>query len=350
MPSSTGPSLPPPEFLDVEVHGDVPTIVSGRIVGIGHDGVVHSVVLSALRLASYRAQQLGTGTSVQNVLAFGGTILALSDDSPAHELSAELDAFRFVDLAGLGRVPAPFPKKDPITAELHLVAGAHDGTQSHTVVTADALTRSGRTIVDAPRRITDLALSCDKVAFVAPGFVGITPREGEARTTWIATNAPAPHPLHAHDAGETVVLLCLTPLLERWTLHAGTGTIVREVVDPTPRRFAHVTGAGVGGAPRWMWTTDDETIRRHDLVGSHDANHNVSPCVPGDFVLVPKTARRDETDGDWLVCLVHDPSGATTDLRVFDGADIAGAAVATVRIPRPIPHGLRCAWIPSVQH
>ena len=97
-----------------------------------------------------------------------------------------------------------------------------------------------------------------------------------------------------------------------------------------------------------MWTTGDETIGRHDLVDSRHAHHSLRPSQPGDFVVVPDAARPDHIDGGWFVGLVHDPSSTTTDLRVSDAADIT-EAVATVRIPRPIPHGLRCTWMPATQ-
>ncbi len=341
MPTSAGPSLPPPVHLDLEVHGSIPAGLSGQMVGIGPDGVVHSVVLSSAHGASYRTRRLLGEATVRNVLVFGGTILAFGDDSQAHELSADLDTCRLVDLAGQGRVLAPFPKHDPVTRDLHLVAQAVDGTQqSHVVVAASALTRSERPILDAPRLITDFALTADRVLFAASGFVGIAPRTGEARTTWIATNTPALHPFHARDAGDEVVLLALTPSLERWTLSAG--SVQREVLDPTPRRFAHLGDEGIHRAPRWVWTTGDDTLRRHDLVHSRHAHHSLRPYEVGDFAVVADAKR---PSGDWLVGFVRAPSGLTSDLRVIDAAHIDAPAVATIRVPRPFPHGLRCTWI-----
>ncbi len=52
-------------------------------------------------------------------------------------------------------------------------------TQAHVVVSAGALTRRSRPIVDTPNRITDLALTGDRVVFVADGFVGVMSRGGE---------------------------------------------------------------------------------------------------------------------------------------------------------------------------
>ena len=348
MASFNGSSLPPSESRDIDVRGSVPPGLSGRMLGIDRDGVVHSVVVTSELGASYQTQQLRAEATVDNVVVFGGTILAFSDDSHAHALSAALDTFRPVDLAGQSRLVAPFPKHDPVTRDLHLVARAHDGTQSHIIVTAGALIRSGRPIIDVPRRITDLALTADRVVFVAPGFVGIAPRTGEARATWIPTDAPAVRPVHAHDADDTVVLLALSPSLERWTLRWGAGSVEREMLDPTPRRFAHLSDDGANGAPRWLWTTGDETICRHDLVGSQEARHSLRPHVPGDFAVVSDAARPDDNNVRYLVGFVHDPASTTSDLRVTDAAHIGAPAAATVRIPRPIPHGLRWTWIPEI--
>ena len=117
------------------------------------------------------------------------------------------------------------------------------------------------------------------------------------------------------------------------------------MLDLTPRRFAHIGDAGVHGAPRSVWTTGGETIGRHDLIESRSIYHSLRPSRPDDFVVVADTARPDHPDGSWFVGLVHDPSGTTTDLRVIDVTDIT-ETIATIRIPRPVPHGLRCTWMP----
>lgn len=350
MPSPVSSSLPPPEHVDVTTRGSIPRGLSGCLVGIGHDQVVRSVLLRPGQTPSYQAQQLRTHTTLHNVLAFGGITLVLGDDSPAYELSAELDTFGVVDLAGQDRALAAFPKHDVATGELHLVAHTQDGTQSHVIVTAGALTRRRRPILHTPQRITDLALTSDSVVFVADGFVGITPREGDARTTWMVTEVADPHLVQAHDAGDAIVVLVLTPTLERWTLHAGARTVEREMLDPTPRRFAHLIDNAREGAPRWAWTTGDATIGRHDLVDSRHVHHAVAPGVPGDFVVVPDSGQPDDVGGGWLIGFVHRAAGSTTDLRVIDAADLTAPAVATVRIPHRIPPDLRCTWIPSAQH
>jgi carotenoid cleavage dioxygenase len=123
--------------------------------------------------------------------------------------------------------------------------------------------------------------------------------------------------------------------------------VQREVLDPTPRRFAHLNADSLDETPRFVWTTGDETIGHHDLADSGNLHRTLSPHVPGDHVFVADAARPGDADGGWLVGFVHHTTGATTELHVSDAADIAAPVIATVRIPRRIPHGLRCTWIPS---
>ncbi|MDP1794149.1 MAG: carotenoid oxygenase family protein [Acidimicrobiales bacterium] len=345
MPSPTEPSIPLPTDLDLVVRGTVPPGLSGRLVGIGRDGVVHTVHLHGAR-ASYRAHRSPMAAAVRHLVAFGGSVLAFGEDSLVQELSARGDTISPVDLAGHGRVVAAH-HHEPGTGELHLVARELHGAQAHVVVSAGALTRRSRPVLDAPGRIGGLVVTRTRVVFLAGGSVGVAWRDGEARTTWIATGAGAPHPVHAHDAGDAVVLLAITPSLERWTISCATVSVEREVLDAMPRRFAHCGREGADGTIGTVWTTGDGTVGRHDLAtGSHD-HHGLWPQVPGDMVLVPDLARVG--DG-WLVGFAHDASESASELRVIDTDDVAGPTVASVRLPQRIGRDLRCTWIPAAAH
>jgi carotenoid cleavage dioxygenase-like enzyme len=348
MPSPTDPSNPPPPDADLDVRGAIPSGLSGRLVGVDRDGVVHSVLVGDGRV-SYSGRRFRTEAVVHSLVAFGGSMLVFGDDSPAYELRPEADTLRRVDLAGHGRSLAAYPKQDPATGELHLIAHDTAGLQTYVVVSAGALTRHSRPLFDTPDRIQDLALSRDHAVLVADGFVGVAPRKGELHTTWIATGIAAAYPVHAYEAGDIVVVLALTPLLERWTLHPEAGSIQREVLDPTPRRFAHCGNDSAGGAPRCLWTTGNGTIGHHELVSARHVHCNLRPDVPGDLVFVTDATRVSDADGGWLVGFVHNSSGVGTELYVIDAAEIVGPAIATAPISRLVPRGLRCTWIPATQ-
>ena len=350
MPSPTARSNPSPPDAELDVCGAVPPGLSGRLVALDPDGVIHSVLIGDGR-ASYRGRRLRTETFVRNLVDFDDSTLLFGDDASAYELGPAGDTLRRVDLAGQRRSLAVPPKHDAATGELHLIADDTNGSQSYVVVSAGALMRRSHPLLGTPARVHDLVISRDHAIVVADGFVGVVPRNGELRSTWIPTGIEASHPVHAHDAGDSVIVLALTPLLERWTLHLEAGTIQREVLDPTPRRFAHCSIDGADGAPLCVWTTGNGTIGYHDLINTRHLHHNLQPCVPGDFVFVTDaTPERDAADGGWLVGFVHHPSGDGTELRVIDAADIAGPPVASAPIPRIIRPELDCTWTPSIRH
>jgi carotenoid cleavage dioxygenase-like enzyme len=299
-----------------------PVVVSGRLLCIGPDangdGVIHCIDIRAGRSIAYRrswvnsdvvADRLGIDRSpgprnggpdilADNIVVFAGSILAHGEGSLAYELTPELDTLRRVDLAGQTRGLTGFAKLDPATGDLHLLTVASAGVQDHVVVSASALTRTTRTITAAPAPVNDLAITADRVVFVANGFVGVTSRAREANITWLPTGADAARLVNAHDDGDTVVVLALTPSLERWTLTPASSPVAaREVLDPAPHQYV--------------------------TAGPHQSG--------------------------WLVGHVHDESTGLTELVVRDAADIALPAVATVRIPGRIPRGLHATWIAAPQ-
>jgi carotenoid cleavage dioxygenase-like enzyme len=345
MPSPIDPMNHPAKQDDLHVCGALPLGLSGRLVGIGRDGLVHSLHFCRGRV-SYLARSIGMGAAVEYLVTFDGAILAYGDDSTVRQLSLDAGTLHRVDLAGRGRTVAACPQLDPATGELHFIARVWAGAQLHHVVPAGALTRRNRLIADAGPRIKGLAVGRDHVVFVADGMAGVAPRDGDVRITWMHTDVAAPTPVHTHRVGDAILLLALTPSLERWTLHPDRCIVEREVLDATARRFAHLCEGGADGAPRRVWTSGDETIGSHDLVGSRHSHHNLVPRQPGDFVVVPDVARPDDIDSGWFVGLVHDPSTGTTDLRVSDATDVA-VAIATIRLPRSIARGLRCTWVPA---
>ncbi len=345
MPSPIDSTIPPSMPEDLAVHGAVPFGLSGRLVGIGRDSFVHSLRFDRGRV-SYLARSVGTGAAVEGLVTFDGTILAYGGDSTVRQLSLDAGTLRRVDLAGRGRTVAACPQLDPANGELHFIARDRAGAQLLHVVPAGALTRRSRLIADAQVCIEGLAVGSDHVVLVADSVVGVASRSGEMRTTWMPTDVAAPRPVHTHRAGDAIVLLALTPALERWILRPDRCSVERDVLDPTARRFAHLRDGGTDAAPRRVWTTGAETIGCHDLVGSRHSHHSLVPKEPGDFVVVPDAAQPDDIDSGWFVGLVHDPSTTTTDLRVSDATDIA-EVIATIRLPRPIPRGLRCTWVPT---
>jgi carotenoid cleavage dioxygenase len=360
---------------ELSVQGAVPDGMNGQLLGIGpgadaEEGVAHSIDLHAGRLIDYRSRfvvtdlvarrlaiepspgprNTGPDTVTGNIIHFGGSILALGEGTLAYELTSDLGTLRRVDLAGSSRGLSAYPRRDPVTGDLHLLTIADAGDQKHVVVSAGAFTRTSRSITGAPGPIKDLGITRDRVVFVADGFIGVATRPGDADITWVCTDVDAPYLVHAHDAGGSTVVYAVRPSLERWTVEAASLTVRREVLDPTRQHFAHTNDRPVGEPPRYLWTTGDTTADKHDLITSTCVRRAFPPdCQPADFVFVADAARRSDADGGWLVGFVHHSSGDATDLVVLDAADIARPAIATACIPRRVPPGVRCTWLSSVR-
>jgi carotenoid cleavage dioxygenase-like enzyme len=324
------PPLSPSDDCDVDnavagltIVGGFPIGLSGRLLGIGPDangdGVIHCIDVRAGGSVSYRrswvntdavAQRVGIDRSpgprndgpdtiADSIILFGGSILAFGHGSLAYELTPSLDTVRRVDLAGQTRGLTGFPKIDAATGDLHLLTVPAAGAQVHVVVSAAAHMRTTRSIGAAPLPVNDLAITADRIVFAANGFVGVTSRAREATITWLPTGADTVRLVRAHDVGDTVVVLALTPSLERWTLApASSPAVTREVLDPTPQHF--VTTAGL-------------------------------------------------VDGGWLIGFANDAASDRTDVVVRDAADITLAAVATGRISGRIPRNLHGVWMPHPQ-
>ena len=59
---------------------------------------------------------------------------------------------------------------------------------------------------------------------------------------------------------------------------------------------------------------------------------------------MPASPEAGEDEG-WLIGLVVDLAGETTDLVILDARDFEGAPVASIRLPHRVPPGFHGNWI-----
>jgi carotenoid cleavage dioxygenase len=373
-------------ITNLRVSGKLPAGLSGQYMRIGPnridpnslpadwaggEGMVHAVSLEAGRAVCYRnrwittdavAQQLavepppgppavGDDVVAANLIAFGTSILAFGDGALAYELSARLDTIRRVDLAGARRSLVAHSKVDPHTGELHLLTSASIGAQLHVTVSRGALTRTIRSIADAPSGIRQLELTRDDVVLVADGFTGVTGRAGvNTQPKWFETDAEVRHLANAYTHGETVIAYTTGPSLVRWTLDRRAATAHAEVLDPTLHTSATSKRRQPGAVQRFLWTVSAGRAHKHDLFTRGHSSHDFGDGrTPGELVFVADPDRSSPDDGGWLVGFVHDDAGDQTEFVVLDAEAIERPAIARVHIPRRVPTGASGAWIPSTQ-
>ncbi len=145
--------------------------------------------------------------------------------------------------------------------------------------------------------------------------------------------------------------------LERWTVDPVARTVERRVIDASPQEFPRPDERRFGQHYRYCYTMalpdgrDERFIGgtglyKHDLeAGTRETHDFGEGRHPGEFVFVPAQAGRGEDEG-WLIGLVVDLPGATTDLAIIDAADFAAPPVATVRLPHRVPPGFHGNWLP----
>jgi len=370
-------------IVDLDVEGALPEALSGRYLRIGPnpigraphgddptftDGMVHVVTLRAGQAPSYRnrwvrtdptSRKLGVepvpgppapvrDAATTNLLAFGESIVALSDCALAYELAVDGETLRRVDLAGGARPVGAFPWRDAATGELHLLSSPGEATVDHHVISAGGLTRRSRSIDNAPGPITGLAVTAGRLLLFGEGIVGVTIRHGEDRTTWLPTRMTASdRVVTAYDDGDAVVAHVVGHTLRRCTIDLSHALVRVETPDRTPLRFGRVNERLATSRHRFLYTVaaGGAAIHKHDLIaGRRETVEFGGARRPGEFLFVADPARSYCEDGGWLLGLVH--SADRTELVVLDAARITAPAVATVVIPRRVPFGLHGLWAP----
>jgi carotenoid cleavage dioxygenase-like enzyme len=327
------------------VTGQLPAALSGQYLAV-REGVVHAVSLDGRRANSYRIRDVGQNVGASNVIAFGNSVLALGDGALAYELDAVLETIRPVDLAGARRGVVARAKLDAQTGELHLLTFEAAPSQLHVTVSRGALTRTIRSIDDAPARVHQLGLTHDDVVFVADGFVGLTARAGaDTRTTWFVTDTKAHRLATAHAADDTVVVHATGPSLIRWTLDRRAATPHCVVLDAAPHHFATSNGRRTGPS-RFLWTAGTNAAHKHDLFTGRRRSHDFGDGrTPGALVFVADPGRPGTEDGGWLVGFVHDATSTQAEFVVLDAEAINRPALATVHIPSQVPNGIHATWM-----
>jgi carotenoid cleavage dioxygenase len=199
------------------------------------------------------------------------------------------------------------------------------------------------------------------------------PRSGtDADVRWFDTElCYCFHPMNAYDDGDTVVVDVPrmgsvytsnrvgprdeeTLRLERWTIDLSAGKVRQELVDDAPQEFCRVNESILGSPHRYGYTVAFGTDMPYEATRAYKHDFRTGTRVehdfgagrhPGELIFVGDPDRADDEDGGWLLGIVHDDARGESDLVVLDAADLAGPAVATVRIPRRVPYGFHGNWI-----
>ena len=202
--------------------------------------------------------------------------------------------------------------------------------------------------------------------------IGILPRFGtnddvrwfEVETCYVF------HPLNAYVDGSKVVCLVgrheymwrdsmddfAPSYLYEWTFDLASGAVTERPLDDVSHGFPRVDERRVGLPHRYGWVVAPRpgsdgsmdapgVVTRYDMEKQNSVSHDFGPnAQPGEFVFVPRSADAAEDDG-YAMGYVYDKAEDTSALVILDGANPADAPVATVHLPRRVPHGFHGSWV-----
>jgi carotenoid cleavage dioxygenase len=272
----------------------------------------------------------------------------------------------------------------------------------HVADRTGALVRSEPIDLAWPSMIHDFAVTAEHVVFILCPLVfsfenvkerggvfswepergtrlGVMPRRGgSADVRWYETDPSYVfHPLNAYaEDGRVVVdvaryerLDFMSPKaardpgwngdtaarLHRWTIDRAAGAVRSTPLDDVSCEFPRVDERRLGRKHRYGYAAVEpdptsrmpawSAIRRYDLERGTFQTRTFAPgSGAGEPLFVPRSPTSAEDDG-WVIVLVYDPSRNASDFHVLDAHDVAGEAVATVRLPHRVPYGFHGNWV-----
>jgi all-trans-8'-apo-beta-carotenal 15,15'-oxygenase len=143
---------------------------------------------------------------------------------------------------------------------------------------------------------------------------------------------------------------------ERIVLGPGRSHFVRRRLSETTLEFPRVSPSSESRPYRRVYGITSR--RAGDFIGVPaciDAETGAVTTAPmqaheyaGECVPVAKAGARTEADV-WLLSLVLDAASRRTELRIFDGAELATGPVAAVRLPHAVPFGFHGNWLDDAE-
>ncbi|WP_067483121.1 carotenoid oxygenase family protein [Actinomadura hibisca] len=341
-------------------------------------------------------------TAVQantHVVPHAGKILALVEVGFPYEMTTGLDTVGPCDFDGrLTGAMTAHPKEDPVTGELLFFGyGFTPPYLTYHRLSADGrLVESREVEVPGPTMMHDFAITENHVVWLDlpvvfdlalagggmpyrwdDGYgarVGVMPRAGGPVRWFEVDPCYVFHVGNAYeDAAGRIVLdgaryrpadfaaiwgdvggsadpaagaaASGTARLHRWTLDPSSGTVAEQALDDRGVEFPTHDDTRTGHGHRYLYTVADDAIVKYDLAsGTSQALELGAGTAAGEAVFVPAGHRTAEDEG-WLLSIVSDRAGTTSELLVLNAADLSRAA--SIALPRRVPAGFHGSWIPD---
>lgn len=333
-----------------------------------------------------------------HVIGHAGRILALEEGHFPYEVSAELETLGCESYGG--RLATPFtahPKLCPETNELHFFGYSYLAPYLvyHVLDTKGALVHTAEITVPGPTMMHDFMITRDHAIFmdlpvtfdldkaikgeIPLGWdesygarIGIMPRMGTDKDVrWFEIDpCYVFHPLNSYVEGNKVIcdvgrhaymwresMNDFAPsYLYRWEFDLATGAVSERQLDDVSHAFPRVDDRAIGLRHRYGWAIgprpgSDEgfggpgVLLKYDLERGNSTLHDFGPnAQPGEFVFAESSDASAE-DAGYALGFVYDKARDGSDLVILDASDMRKPPVATIAMPRRVPHGFHGSWI-----
>ncbi|PWU09630.1 MAG: 9-cis-epoxycarotenoid dioxygenase, partial [Verrucomicrobia bacterium] len=189
--------------------------------------------------------------------------------------------------------------------------------------------------------------------------IGVVPRLGTDKDVrWIPIEPCwVYHFLNAHEEGNQIVMRGCRRLefpggasnLHQWTIDLSSGKLSEADLDLAPCEFPTFNPRHMGRMSRYGYCASGngevEGTLKYDLIAR---TRKVFPFRAqqrgGEALFVADPAGKNEDDG-WLLNIVYDGAKDNSELLILDAHDLS--QVATVELPRRVPFGFHCNWLPG---
>jgi carotenoid cleavage dioxygenase len=329
-----------------------------------------------------------------HVVGHAGRIFALEEGHFPYEVSGELETLRCESFGGkLTTAFSAHPKLCPETNELHTFGyGFMPPYLVYHVLDAQGrLVHSAEIQVPGPTMMHDFMITRDHAIFMDlpvtfslekamkgeitlgwdPDYgarIGIMPRMGkDADVRWFEIDpCYVFHPMNSYVAGDKVIcdvgrheymwresMNDFAPsYLHRWEFDLATGKVSERQLDDVSHAFPRVDDAPSGcaiarrasrRAARAGLFDSPGVLVKYDIASA--SSHDFGPASqPGEFVFAEASDSAAEDEG-YAIGFVYDKARDASDFVILDAGDMRKPPVASVALPRRVPHGFHGSWI-----
>lgn len=147
------------------------------------------------------------------------------------------------------------------------------------------------------------------------------------------------------------------PLVWRWTLNLGDGSMRDEQIDDLSSEFPRFDERLAGRKHRYGYFAAHDgqrlpgfgfnlLVKRDYATGKSEVQKLGGNHAPGEPVFVPRDGSAASDDG-WLLSVWYDPAIDSSELVIQDAGDFASKPLARVKAPHRVPFGFHGNWVAS---